>query len=166
MKQLLLLYTAYEIWANEQLLKLACDLSPEEQNRPIVSSFPSVHKTFLHMWDASSGWWQRLQMHEQVIMPSLSFHPAMQDIANGLLQQNRQWQTFVVDASEEMLSASLPYKNIRGEHFVQPVSDIVIHLSNHGTYHRGQVVTLLRQLGIEKIPQTDYVLFRRQGDRA
>lgn len=102
-------------------------------------------------------------MHEQVIMPSLSFHPAMQDIANGLLQQNRQWQSFVQEASDDMLAASLPYKNIRGEHFVQPVSDIVMHLSNHGTYHRGQVVTLLRQLGVEKIPQTDYILFRRQG---
>lgn len=162
MKQLLLSYSAFEIWANEQLLNLSIELSPEEQNKPIASSFPSVHKTFLHMWDASSAWWQRLQMHEQVVMPSLSFHPSMKDIANGLLQQNRQWYSFVQDASDEMLSASLPYKNIRGEHFVQPVFEIVMHLTNHGTYHRGQVVTLLRQLGVEKIPQTDYILFARK----
>ncbi len=161
MKQLLLSYTAYEIWANEQLLNLAVELSPEEQNRPLVSSFPSVHKTFLHMWDAASAWWQRLQMHEQVVMPSLSFHPGMKDIANGLLQQNRQWHSFVKDASEEMLLASLPYKNMKGQPFVQPVFEIVMHLSNHGTYHRGQVVTLLRQLDVEKIPQTDYILFTR-----
>jgi len=162
MKQLLLSYTAYEIWANEQLLNLAVELSAEEQNRPIVSSFPSVQKTFLHMWDAASGWWQRLQMHEQVVIPSLSFHPGMKDIANGLLQQNRQWLAFVHDASEEILTASLPYNNTRGDQFTQPVYEIVIHLSNHGTYHRGQVVTQLRQLGIEKIPQTDYILFTRK----
>lgn len=161
MKQLLLSYTAYETWANEQLLNLSVELSPEEQNRPIVSSFPSVHKTFLHIWDASSGWWQRLQMHDQIVMPSLSFHPSMKDIANGLLQQNRQWQAFVHDTSEEMLSASLPYKNARGMHFMQPVSEIIMHLSNHGAYHCGQVVTQLRQLGVERIPQTDYIVFMR-----
>jgi uncharacterized damage-inducible protein DinB len=162
MKQLLLSYAAYEIWANEQLLNLSIELSAEEQNRPIVSSFPSVHKTFLHMWDASSAWWQRLQMHEQVVMPSLSFHPNMKDIANGLLQQNRQWHAFVHEASDETLSAPMPYKNMKGEHFIQPVFEVVMHLTNHGTYHRGQVVTLLRQLGVEKIPQTDYILFTRR----
>ncbi|HCL04806.1 MAG TPA: hypothetical protein DHW64_02070 [Chitinophagaceae bacterium] len=161
MKQLLLSYAAYEIWANEQLLNLSIELSAEEQNRPIVSSFPSVHKTFLHMWDASSAWWQRLQMHEQVVMPSLSFHPNMKDIANGLLQQNRQWHAFVHEASDETLSAPMPYKNMKGEHFIQPVFEVVMHLTNHGTYHRGQVITLLRQLGVEKIPQTDYILFTR-----
>lgn len=161
MKQLLLTYTAYEIWANEQLLNLSVDLSPEEQNRPVVSSFPSLHKTFLHMWDAASGWWQRLQMHNQVVMPSLSFQPGMKDIANGLLQQNKQWHSFIQEASEEMLSASLPYKNMKGQDFIQPVYEIVMHLCNHGAYHRGQVVTILRQLGVEKIPQTDYILFTR-----
>lgn len=163
MKQLLISYSAYEIWANELLLDLTNQLSPEEQNREIVSSFPSVHKTFLHMWDASSAWWQRLQMHEHVVMPSLSFHPSMKDITNGLLQQNRQWHGFVVDASEEMLEASLPYKNIKGQSFIQPVQEIVLHLSNHATYHRGQIVTMLRQLGVDKIPQTDYVVFARKG---
>jgi len=162
MKQLLQSYTAYEIWANEQLLNLCVALSPEEQNKPIVSSFPSVQKTFLHMWDAASVWWQRLQQHEQVVMPSLSFQPGMKDIANGLLQQNRQWLAFVESASEEILSASLPYTNIRGEYFSQPVYEIIMHLTNHGTYHRGQVVTQLRQLGVEKIPQIDYILFARK----
>ena len=161
MKQILNSYISYEVWANEQLLHLCVELTPETLNTPIVSSFPSVHKTFLHMWDASSIWWQRLQMHEQVVLPSVSFHPGMKEIANGLLHQNRQWQAFVNDASEAMLTSSLPYKNLKGEQFVQPVFEIIIHLSNHATYHRGQIVTQLRQLGVEKIPQTDYIVFTR-----
>ena len=162
MKQILLSYTAYEGWANEQLLNLAVELSPEEQNREIVSSFPSLYKTFLHMWDASSAWWQRVQMHENIVMPSLTFHPSMKDISNGLLHQNKQWEQFVEQATEDMLSASLPYKNMKGQSFLQPLSDIIIHLTNHGTYHRGQVTTILRQLGVERIPQTDYIVFKRQ----
>lgn len=162
MKQLLLSYTTYEMWANEILLNVANSLPPEEQNRPAVSSFPSLQKTFLHLWDASTIWWQRLQMHEQVIVPSLSFHPGMQDIANGLLQQNKQWHTFVETATEETLRATLTYKNMKGQKFIGQVSDIILHLNNHGTYHRGQIVTLLRQLGVNKIPPTDYIVFRRK----
>lgn len=165
MKQILLSYTAYETWANEQLLNVAVQLSPEEQNREIVSSFSSLHKTFLHIWDASSGWWQRLQMHENIVMPSLSFHPSMKDINNGLLHQNNQWKLFVEHATEEMLGASLPYQNTKGQHFLQPVSDIIMHLSNHGTYHRGQITTILRQLGVDRIPQTDYIVYRRRSEK-
>lgn len=165
MKQILLSYTAYESWANEQLLNVAVQLSPEEQNREIVSSFSSLHKTFLHIWDASSGWWQRLQMHENIVMPSLSFHPSIKDINNGLLHQNKQWELFVEHATEEMLGASLPYKNTKGQHFLQPVSDIIMHLANHGTYHRGQITTILRQLGVDRIPQTDYIVYGRKSEK-
>lgn len=113
------------------------------------------------MWDASSIWWQRLLKHEQLIIPSQNFQPGMKDVANGLLQLNRQWEDFVRNATDEMLLAVLPYKNLKGEQFEQPVYEILTHLLNHGTYHRGQVVTMLRQVGVDKIPQTDYILFSR-----
>ncbi|MCW3088046.1 MAG: hypothetical protein JWQ78_1432, partial [Sediminibacterium sp.] len=41
------------------------------------------------------------------------------------------------------------------------VKEILLHLFNHGTYHRGQLVTLLRQVGVEEIPRTDYIEFSR-----
>lgn len=161
MKQILSALSRYEYWANEKLLQLVLDLSEAQQQTAIGSSFPSVYKTCLHMWDASSIWWQRVQKHEQIVVPSLSFHPSMKDIVNGILHQDQQWINWVDDANEEMLSENLSYKNLKGDPFVQPVSEILLHLPNHGTYHRGQLVTMLRQLGAEKIPQTDYILFSR-----
>lgn len=113
------------------------------------------------MWDASSIWWQRVQKHEQIVIPSLSFHPSIKDITNGILHQDQQWIDWVGEATEEMLLEKLAYKNMKGDPFEQPVSEILLHLPNHGTYHRGQLVTMLRQLGIEKMPQTDYILFSR-----
>jgi uncharacterized damage-inducible protein DinB len=85
----------------------------------------------------------------------------MKDIVNGIMYQDQKWINWVDDAREEMLSENLAYKNLKGDPFVQPVSEILLHLPNHGTYHRGQLVTMLRQLGVEKIPQTDYILFSR-----
>ncbi|MEO8172611.1 MAG: DinB family protein [Sediminibacterium sp.] len=161
MKQLLASFTHYEYWANERLLKVIRSLTEAQQQQEIVSSFASVHKTCLHVWDATSIWWQRLHKVSEVAVPSLSFHPSMEDIERELLQQNMKWIEWVRAATDEDLSYVLPYKNMKGEAFEQEVKEIVLHINNHGTYHRGQLVTMLRQLGVEKIPQTDYILYSR-----
>jgi uncharacterized damage-inducible protein DinB len=161
MKELLASYAQYEFWANEKLLRLIGSLSEEQQQQEIKSSFSSIHKTCLHIWDASTIWWQRLHKAEEIIIPSLAFHPSMADIEKGLLQQNEQWIGWVRSASEQDLAYVLPYKSIKGAFFQQPVKEILLHLNNHGTYHRGQLVTMIRQLGIVNIPQTDYILYSR-----
>lgn len=161
MKQLLTSFARYERWANEKLLDVTLTLTEARQQQELVSSFPSIHKTWLHMWDASSIWWQRLQRHEQVVIPSLSFHPSMRDIENGILHQNEQWINWIETATDADLENILPYKNMKGDHYQQPVQDILLHLNNHGTYHRGQLVTMMRQVGVTEIPQTDYIVFSR-----
>jgi uncharacterized damage-inducible protein DinB len=161
MKQLLTSYAAFEYWANQKLLDVILNTSPVQQEQEIVSSFPSIQKTCLHMWDASSVWWQRLHLRADIAVPSLSFHPSMNDIANGLLAQNMAWKEWVEQAVESDLEKELPYKNMKGEAFIQPVKYIILHLSNHGTYHRGQLVTMLRQVGVGTIPKTDYIDFSR-----
>lgn len=161
MKALLTSYARYEYWANEKLLSVILQLDNEQQQQEIVSSFPSVYKTCLHMWDASSIWWQRLQQHTQLVIPSKTFQPAMKDIANGILQQNQQWVDWIDHASDAQIEANLLYKNLKGDPFEQPLKDILLHLNNHGTYHRGQLVTMLRQLGVTDIPQTDFILYSR-----
>jgi len=161
MKQLLASFAAYDLWASEKLLAVVINLTEAQQQQEIKSSFPSIHKTCLHVWDASTIWWQRLHMHSQIEVPSLTFHPSMNDVADGLLAQNKQWKDWVDMATEADLENQLSYKNMKGDPFQQPVKDILLHLFNHGTYHRGQLVTMLRQVGIEQIPQTDYIVFSR-----
>jgi uncharacterized damage-inducible protein DinB len=161
MKNLLSSFAAYEYWANRRLLAVVLNLSEEQQQQEVESSFSTVYRTCLHVWDASTIWWQRLHQLEQIVVPSLSFHPTMIDVNNGLLAQNRQWIDWIEAASDETLTRQLPYKNMKGESFIQPVNEILLHLSNHGTYHRGQLVTQLRQVGAEAIPATDYILFAR-----
>ena len=161
MKQLLASFTQYEYWANERLFQVIRTLTEEQQQQEIISSFSSVHKTCLHIWDATSIWWQRVHKVKEIVVPSLSFHPTMSEIENGMLQQNTQWIEWIRTADEAAVTYVLPYKNMKGEPFEQEVKEILLHINNHGTYHRGQLVTMLRQLGMEKIPQTDYILYSR-----
>ena len=161
MKELLKQYATYNIWANQRLIDVILALPEEKQLAEVPSSFNSLYKTVLHMWDAESGWWQRMKLQERTIFPSNNFNGTMKDIANGLLQQSKQWEEWVGNTSELMLEHVFQYQNVKGEQFKMPIYQMIHHVFNHGTYHRGQLINMLRQLGVEKLPQTDFSLWTR-----
>ena len=162
MKELFLQYASYHLWANNLLLTTVLALPEEAWKTEIKSSFPSLYKTFLHLLDAESIWWQRLKLQERIEIPSKSFDVDMATLAIKLQQQNKQWQDWLTTATELSLQHEFIYYNSRTERFKQPVYQMLLHLFNHGTYHRGQIVTMLRQLGVEKIPQTDFIAWSRK----
>lgn len=162
MKELLKQYASYNLWANQKILELILALPAEKQQLEMMSSFPTLYKTALHLWDAETAWWQRVKLHERVIVPSDHFTGTMQDLSSGLLLQSRQWEEWVTNASELSLEHVFKYQNSKRESFKQPVFQVVLHVFNHSTYHRGQMVTMLRNLGSEKIPQTDFVVWSRK----
>ena len=102
-----------------------------------------------------------MKLQDNIVVPSLTFHPNIQEAVNGLLQQDQLWLDWVMQASQPQLEHSFTYRNSKKQQFKQPVWEMLLHLFNHGTYHRGQLVTMLRQLGEEKIPQTDFIHFSR-----
>jgi uncharacterized damage-inducible protein DinB len=54
------------------------------------------------------------------------------------------------------------YQNTKKEQFKQPIYQVLLHMFNHSTYHRGQLVTMLRQLGVQKLPSTDFIVWSRR----
>jgi uncharacterized damage-inducible protein DinB len=162
MKDLLVKFAAYNSWANQKLFEAILALSEEKQKQELPSSFSSIYKTALHMWDAESIRWQRMKLHERLGIPSENFNGSMKDIINGLQQQNQLWHQWVSSATEPMLDHVFQYYTSKKELFKQPICDMILHVFNHGTYHRGQLVNMLRQLGVEKIPQTDFIVWSRK----
>lgn len=154
-------YASYNYWASQELSKRLLLLSAEQQEAELPSSFRSIKATIIHLWDAESIWWQRLKLNENIVVPSLSFHPTTPEALNGLLGQSQQWKEWVDQATLPQLEHVFAYQNSKKELFKQPVWQMLMHVFNHGTFHRGQIVTMLRQLGEEKIPQTDFIVFTR-----
>jgi uncharacterized damage-inducible protein DinB len=163
MKELILQLSGYHTWANQQLIDIILQLPGEKQTQTVASSFDSLLKTVIHLWDAESIWWQRLKLSERILIPSETFNGNFNEAANQLLQQNRQWTQWISNAQEHMFQHEFIYLNLKKEQFKQPVYQVLLHVFNHGTYHRGQLVTMLRQLGLEKIPQTDYIAWSRKN---
>jgi uncharacterized damage-inducible protein DinB len=162
MKELFIQYASFNLWANNLLFGVIENLSEEQQKAEIKSSFPSLYKTVLHLLDAESIWWQRLRLQEKISRPSEEFNGTFSDLSKLLQLQNRQWIEWIQNTNEHGLQHEFIYLNSKKERFKQPVYQMLLHMFNHGTYHRGQLVTMLRQLGVEKIPPTDFIVWSRR----
>jgi uncharacterized damage-inducible protein DinB len=162
MKEVLTQLSAYNIWANQLLFDTINKLPGEKQKQELSSSFRSLYATVLHMLDAESIWWQRMKLQERIIRPSDDFKGDMKELSNNLLHQNRQWSEWIANANEHQLDHVFQYQNFKREQFKQPIYQMLLHVLNHGTYHRGQLVNMLRQLGVEKIPGTDFIEWSRR----
>lgn len=165
MHQLLKQMAAYNVWANHRVTYHIQQMPEHTWMQRTPSSFDSLFKTILHMWDAESGWFQRMRNHEHIIYPSVNFDPGMKDACNGLLHQSMEWEKLLLElVDNEILHSNLYYQNTKGEHFVQPVYEVVLHVFNHSTYHRGQLITMMRQLGETNLPATDFIHFTRRKE--
>jgi uncharacterized damage-inducible protein DinB len=156
MKELLKQLSTYNIWANQKIIDVILSLPEEKQLAEVCSSFVSLHKTLLHMWDAESIWWQRMKLHERFVRPSDNFNGTTRDAINGLVSQSKLWEGWIANVSDQMLDHVFQYSNNKKEQLKLPIYQMLMHVFNHGTYHRGQLINMLRQLGIEKLPSTDF----------
>lgn len=161
MKELLLSYAQFNAWANGLLLDVIATLTTEQQEQAIVSSFPTVRSMVLHLLDANSIWWQRIQLQEKILRPSQNFEGDFTAVYAALRKVDGQWVEYVQKANDHLFTHEFQYFDLKKQPQKSMVQDVLVHLFNHGTYHRGQLVMMLRQLGVEKIPSTDYIAWTR-----
>ncbi|HEY8687911.1 MAG TPA: DinB family protein [Chitinophagaceae bacterium] len=161
MKQLLQQYAAYNVWANKRIVETAKFLPQEQINKEIVSSFSSVYKTVLHLMEVENVWWERLKLIEHTTLSGW-FSGNFDELSKKLLELSQQWHNWIQNANEVNITHVFAYQNSKNEYFKQPVYEMLLHLFNHQTFHRGQLVTMFRQLGLDKIPPTDFIVFSRK----
>ena len=159
----ILIYTQYNFWANELLLSvIERDMNNKMLDKEIISSFPSLRKTAYHLWDAEFIWLKRLTGESLNNWPSKNFNGTFFEAKEKILLIDKLFIEFVEKLNVEKLSELFTYKNVEGKTFTNPMWESVHHCMNHSTYHRGQIVTMLRQLGITNIPSTDFISFCRK----
>ena len=162
MKQVLVQYANYNQWANKRIIDVVTNLSDEQLHRDHNTSFRSIFGLVKHLWDVEFIWWQRVKLMENIQWPSETFEGSVIELGNNLQQQSKQWAEWVDLATEAALSHEFIYRNSKKEQFKQPVFEVLMHLFNHQTYHRGQIISMLRQENVKDIPATDLIAFLRK----
>lgn len=138
------------IWADQRTLAaLRSPTSPTTQ----------VLDIFSHLLASEHIWISRIDQREpkQAVWPSLSL-----DEAERLMNENHEsYRTLLSTLSEERLHNVVTYTNTQSKRFETVLHDILIHVTHHGMYHRGQIALLVRSAG--GIPNsTDFIVYARQ----
>lgn len=161
LQSLLLSNLNYNAWANERIYSLLSELSQEELNRELNSSFKTVRKTFAHIGAAMQVWLTRLHGDSPVSLALQEADIPFPELYETMKQLNDDLIAFTHSKSDEDLKKEILYVNISGKSFSNITSDILLHTVNHSTYHRGQITTMLRELGKTRLLSTDYIAFMR-----
>jgi uncharacterized damage-inducible protein DinB len=152
---------AYDGWANSRILEACSALSAEQFTRNIVSSFPSVRDTLAHMAGAQWIWTERFNGRPTASLPKADGYPDITSLRAWWTRVQADLFAFVGKLSPVDLERSFEYRDTKGNAHRSVYREVLQHLVNHGTYHRGQITTLLRQVGAEPV-STDLIAFYRE----
>ncbi len=152
----------YNDWARDRVLQ-ACEALTEEQFlRPLGSSFPSIRDTLAHLVAAEWLWLERWRGRSPRSLLSSDEFPTLASVSERWRTVESEMREYLATLSEETLEGPVSYVNSKGETWTYTLWRMMIHLLNHQSYHRGQVATLLRQLGL-KPPQVDFLVAHDMG---
>jgi uncharacterized damage-inducible protein DinB len=151
----------YNQWADRKTLDSCVPLSNEQFTRNLGSSFGSVRDTLVHIYGADWVWNERFLGRYPSGLPGQSAFPDLASIREKLEEIDAYYIEFVSKLTEEDLARVIRYKSMSGDEFSNPFWQSLHQVSNHATYHRGQVATMLRQLGVKPI-STDLIMFYRE----
>jgi uncharacterized damage-inducible protein DinB len=158
--QALVLQLPFSAWATRRTLESAAALSQEELHRNLGNSYGGVVGTLNHIFQGDAIWFDRLM---GLPTDKLDAYEPRADLA-GLSGQWLALHDRYVAWGEAREPADwdriVPFRNTKGEAIEQPVWHIVLHVVNHASYHRGQITTMVRQLGREPVA-TDLMLYYR-----
>jgi uncharacterized damage-inducible protein DinB len=145
---------AYTIWADRQVLQALAELSEEDLHRETGTSFGSVLGTMAHILGAEQLWLSRFLGVPLQQLPSVEDFSSYDLLRSSFEDFWPQLEVFLASLTPEQMQEDFRWTNSRGEVHEAPLRQLLLHVVNHSTYHRGQVVAQLRQLG-RRPPSTD-----------
>lgn len=151
----------YNSWANHRALDACSKLSAEQFTRDLGSSFRSVRDTLVHIYGAEWLWLERWHGRIPSALPSPADFPDFESLQAGWAEHERNLKAYIGSLTPSELQRIVKYKNTKGTPFEGPVGPMLQHVINHSTYHRGQITTMLRQLGANAV-STDLIGFYRE----
>jgi len=159
--ELIHLLFRYNAWADRRLLDASAALTNEQFTRNLGSSFGSVRDTLAHIYGADYVWNERLQGRSPSSLLSAGGFPDLASVREKLEEIDEHYIDYTSKLTPQDLERVIRYKSFAGDEFSNPLWQSLHQVSNHATYHRGQVVTMLRQLGVKAV-STDLIGFYRE----
>src|SRR5688500_3935160 len=151
----------YNEWANDRMLAVIRTLTEAQYTQTLVSSFPTIRETWTHIVFAEWLWWQRWKGSSPSAGPAWTSDPVSADrLASALRDVEDDRQQLLAALEEDAIGRPLSYRNMSGDPFATRLLDVLLHVVNHASYHRGQLTTMVRQVGGSPVT-TDLIAYKR-----
>lgn len=153
-------YIHYNSWANKAIADF---LTGKEAmlDKDLVSSFPTIRKTIFHVADAQHIWLSRMKGTSPSDWPSKVMEPG--EAIPALMNTSTQFALHAADKEDAFYNEVISFSALDGKTYRETSGNIIMHCMNHSTFHRGQLITMFRQAGIEgNMPRTDLIAYLRE----
>ena len=152
----------YHVWSRGRMLDALEPLSAEQFTRDLGNSFKSIRDTVTHLYFADWVWLKRWQGDSPTGKPEVEPFPDVATARRTWAEHDRKLQAFLVGLGELGVERVFQYQMLNGPPASSPLGQMLQHVVNHGSYHRGQVTTMLRQIGAAPPKSEDMIAFYRQ----
>ena len=156
----------YSVWARDRLLDAVAALTPEQYTKPMGSSFSSIRDTVVHMYAAEWIWTLRLHGESPSKFPPAASFPDLASVRAQWAGTEQKLRAFLAPLDDAGAARVIEYQTLSYGPGCSSIAEIIQHVANHGSYHRGQVTTMLRQLGAAPAKGLDMILYFRERGQA
>jgi uncharacterized damage-inducible protein DinB len=156
----------YHYWARDRMLDAAEMLTPEQYLKDLGNSFKSVRDTVVHTYSAEWNWYSRWNSRWNGTSPTAMLDPGeFPDLASvraAWRSHEKKVREFVAELGEKNVDRVFEYRLMNGQEARSVFFHMLQHVVNHATYHRGQITTMMRQLGAAVPKSQDLIAYYRE----
>jgi len=151
----------YHYWARDRMFEALEPLTAEEVNRDMGNSFKSIRDTVTHLYAAEWAWYSRWQGTSPDKLLPADLFPDLAAVRLAWTDLEAKIRAYLEVLGEANVTQVIEYKLLSGQPGASPLWQMLQHVVNHASYHRGQVTTMLRQLGAQPAKPLDMIAFYR-----
>jgi uncharacterized damage-inducible protein DinB len=155
----------YNYWARDRVLDAVATITPEQFIRPMGNSFDSIRDTVAHICTAERIWITRLTGEKPQGLQRPNRLPDVDAVRREWTELEGEMRAQLARLGPEAVDRTIGYQDRRGDDQLDVLWQILQHMVNHGTYHRGQITTMLRQLDAVPPKSMDLIAFYRERSR-
>ena len=163
MKSLLINYQQYNHWANEKMCKYLEGIDEQGITSTEREEFETIKNIILHIADSEQTWLARLNGKNIPHMHNLDIAESFSGICHSIRKNSDEFIAFLSEKEDSFFLLSTEYVNLKGKTFSQNNAEIILHSMNHSTFHRGQVISMLRHVGYTDQSASDFIMFLREN---
>lgn len=152
-------YAAYNLWAVNQMVNWLRTHPQNLMDTAVLSSFKGIRQTITHIMNTQDWWQGVLQHHADDSLYGREHTGSMEELYNDIIAHSQEFVAYADALTEEELNEVVPFSIPYVGDFKAPRYQMIQHAVTHGTYHRGQVVTIAHHLDIHDAPMTDYMFY-------